>query len=51
MREYVEEQLKRLQTDYIDFYLLHALNKERWDNVVKLNMLDELLKLKNEGKI
>lgn len=51
VREYVEEQLKRLQTDYIDFYLLHALSKERWDNVVELQMIDELMKLKAEGKI
>ncbi len=24
-----EEQLRRLQVDYIDFYLMHALNRER----------------------
>ena len=25
-----EEQLNRLQVDYIDFYLIHALDKEKW---------------------
>jgi uncharacterized protein len=35
------EQLSRLQTDSIDFYLLHALNKERWHDVVhKFDLLN-----------
>ena len=28
------EQLARLQTDHVDFYLLHALNRDTWENKV-----------------
>lgn len=45
------EQLKRLHKDYVDFYLLHALNKERWDKMVKLGVVEYCDKLKAEGRI
>src|SRR4030042_3963280 len=36
---YLDEQLKRLQTDQIDFYLLHGLNAESWAKVRDLGVL------------
>ncbi len=36
---YLNEQLERLQTDHIDFYLLHGLNGERWPAMRDLNVL------------
>ena len=45
------EQMRRLQTNRIDFYLLHGLNKERWLKVLNLNVLDWAEKLIDEGKI
>lgn len=49
--KYFNEQLERLQTDYIDFYLLHAMNKERWEAMKQLGVVDYCEKLKAEGKI
>ena len=51
VRKFVEEQLRRLRTDHIDFYLLHALDKGRWENVVQLDVLSALEELRAEGKI
>jgi len=47
----LDESLKRLQTGYIDFYLLHGLNKSCWKNIKKFNLLDKLDNAKKEGKI
>ena len=46
-----QEQLTRLQTDYIDFYLMHAVGKERFDAMVELGVIDRLAELKAEGRI
>ena len=35
-----EEQLARLQVEYVDFYLLHALSKDWWHKVRDLGVLD-----------
>ena len=45
------EQLKRCQTDYFDFYLVHCLNKRNWENTKKYNVIPFLEKMKKEGKI
>ncbi len=46
------EQLTKLDTDYIDFYLLHAVNNESWETkVLKYNVLEKIEKKISEGKI
>ncbi len=45
------KQLERLKTDRIDFYLLHALNTERWERVKKLGGMEFLEKAKRDGRI
>ena len=46
-----ENQLNRLQVDYVDFYLLHSLSKDLWDKVLKLDILSYLFDMKKQGKI
>lgn len=49
--QYFSTQLERLQTDHIDFYLLHALNQKHWDNYLHLNVFDWVEKQMADGKI
>lgn len=37
---YLNEQLERLQTSHIDFYLLHSLNEKTWAGLRDLNVFD-----------
>ena len=45
------EQLSRLRTDYIDFYLMHALNRDSFRRMVQIGCVKRLEELKAEGKI
>lgn len=45
------EQLSKLQTDYVDFYLMHAMNRDKWHNMLELGVVKRLEELKAEGKI
>ena len=46
-----DEQMERLDVKYVDFYLLHALDKTKWDKILKLGILDLCDELKKQGKI
>src|SRR3712207_8375468 len=43
--------LFRSQTNYIDFYLVHALDEELWDNLVKNGIFDFLDEIKRNKKV
>lgn len=45
------EQLEHCKVNYFDFYMCQDINKITIHNYRGVNMYDELLKLKNEGKI
>lgn len=45
------EQLERCQTDHFDFYLIHAVNKERLNLYKEYNAHEFFLQKKREGKI
>lgn len=44
-------QLERLQTDHVDFYLFHALNKVNWEKVIKYNLREKMKQAKADGRI
>lgn len=46
-----EEQLTKLHKDYIDFYLLHAMGRSKFDEMVSLGVVEYLEQLQQEGKI
>lgn len=45
------EQLSRLRTDYIDFYLMHALNRDSFRKMAEMGCVKRLEELKAQGKI
>lgn len=51
MEKILDEQLLKLKTDTIDFYLLHTLSVPLWDLCKKLEALEFLDRMKEKGKI
>jgi len=51
MDKYLDEQLARLETDTIDFYLIHSLNAYLWKNVKEAGVTDFLDKAIKDGRI
>lgn len=49
--KYLDNQLKKLQTDYLDTYLFHSLNVANFEKVKKYNLLEKMEKAKQAGKI
>ena len=50
MNKYLEKSLKNLQTDYIDYYLLHGIGKGNFDNLKKLGVIEFLKMPKRKEK-
>lgn len=47
-----QEELRRLQTDYIDFYLMHMLNDVRtWEKLVGFGITEWIREKKEQGQI
>ena len=51
MEEIFASELEKLQTDHIDFYLMHNLNKERWESFKAKGVREFFDDLKKSGKI
>jgi predicted aldo/keto reductase-like oxidoreductase len=50
--KYFEEELKRLRTDYIDYYLMHHMTaKNQWDKLDKLGIKEWIAEKKASGQI
>ena len=45
------EQLNKCGVDYFDFYLVHAINKERMQQIKDLNLINQLETFRKQGKI
>ena len=51
MQAMLDEELKKLQTDHIDFYLMHGINKEKWEYFKSIGAPEFFDDMKKAGKI
>ena len=51
MEKIIKAQLNKLNTEYIDYYLVHALDKKSWEKMKSFGVLDFLEDLKKDQTI
>jgi len=51
MDKFLNAQLEKLGIEYIDYYLVHSLNKRAWERVEALGIIDFLDSAKADGRI
>jgi len=51
MDKFLNEQLKRLESDCIDFYMMHGINKSNWENLKELGFEEFLDEAIADGRI
>jgi predicted aldo/keto reductase-like oxidoreductase len=51
MDRFLAQQLERLRTDRIDYYLIHSLDGPGWQRIMNLGAVDFLDKAKQDGRI
>ena len=51
MDRFLNAQLEKLNTDHIDYYLVHSLNADSWDKLEKLGVTGFLDTAKADGRI
>lgn len=51
MEKLIKEQLEKLQTEYIDYFLLHALNKDHWKNYKENGVFEYIQSMLDLGLI
>ena len=48
---FLNAQLEKLQTDYLDIYLLHSLNAGTFEKVKRLGLIDKMEEAQRQGRI
>ena len=51
MQALLDSELEKLQTDHIDFYLMHGINRQKWEYAKSIGAPEFFDDMKKEGKI
>lgn len=51
MEKYLNTQLERLETDHIDYYLMHSLGWDTWKKMLEMGITDFMDRIKTDGRV